>query len=321
MNRRRLILASCASALAAAAATAAAQTWPEKDLRMVLPFSAGGSADITTRIFAAGLARQLGRQVMVDNRPGAGGLLGSDLVAKSPADGYTILVAGNGFVTLPLLRARMPYAEGDLIPVTAINTTPSVLLAGAAGPKSLKELQALGRSRNNLNFGTAGVGSTGHFVAEMVRDALGIPVTVVHYKSAAEVTTALIGGQIDAASEAAVAAHNYVRSGKLNALGVTAEARSGLLPAVPTTAEQGFDGIQIQHWGGLFVPRGTPPAVIDRLHAAAQAAMRDDGTLRSQFASAGYEPLLGSRADFENRLAAERQKLARIVADSKMRQD
>lgn len=322
MNRRHFIRISIAAAVAAGATLAAqAQTWPEKDLRMVLPFSAGGSADISTRIFAAGLGRQLGRNVIVDNRPGAGGLLGSDMVAKSAPDGYTILVAGNGYVTLPLLRTRMPYAEGDLIPVSSLNTTPSVLMANASGAKSLKDLQVLGRSRNNLNFGTAGLGSTGHFVAEMVRDALGVPVTVVHYKSAAEVTNALMGGQIDVASEAAVAAQAYVRSGRLNALGVTSDTRSSLLPNVATTVEQGFGDIQIQHWGGMFVPRGTPAAVVDRLHAAMQAAMRNDTTLRSQLVSSGYEPLLGTRADFENQIKAERQKLAKIVADSKMSQD
>jgi tripartite-type tricarboxylate transporter receptor subunit TctC len=322
MKRRQLLQHGLASAaLLSSSLVARAQSWPERDLRLVLPFSAGGSADIAARMVAAALARQLGRQVIVENRPGAGGLVGSDLVAKSAPDGYTLLVAGNGFITLPLLRPRMPYAEGDLVPVSAINATPSVLLANATGAKTILELQTLGRNRNNLNFGTAGQGSTGHFVAEMLRGSLGVPVTVVHYKSGSEVVTALIGGQIDAASEAAVAAQSYVRSGKLNALAITADTRLKLLPQVPTTAEQGFADIQIQHWGGLFAPRGTPLAVLDRLHAAMQQAMRQDETLRNQLAGGGYEPLLGSRAEFENRLNAERSKLAKIVADSKMSQD
>jgi tripartite-type tricarboxylate transporter receptor subunit TctC len=320
--RDLLAAALCTLMFGAAALPAAAQgNWPDKDLRFVLPFSAGGSGDIVARLYAAALGKQLGRNVIVDNRPGAGGLIGSDAVAKSAADGYTLLVAGNGVVTLPLLRQKMPYAEGDLVPVAAMNTTPSVLLSAAPGVKNLKDLQALGKSRGVLNFGTAGQGSTGHFVGEMVRDSLGVPVTIVHYKSASEVTTALIAGQIDVASEAAVAAQAYIKGGKLNALGVTADKRSSLLPAVPTTVEQGFGEIRIQHWGGMFAPRGTPVAVLDRLHAAMQSAMSDDATLRSQLATNGYEVLPGSRVDFERKLQDERQKLARVVANSKMSLD
>lgn len=323
MTRRHFLAALAAATLnALLSLPAAAQAaWPEKDLKFVLPFAAGGSADLTARLYAAALGKQLNRNVIVENRPGAGGLIGSDLVAKSPADGYTLLIAGNGYVTLPLLRQKMPYAEGDLVPVSTMNTTPSVLMSNAPGVKSLKDLQALGRAKGGLNFGTAGLGSTGHFVAEMLRDALGVNATIVHYKSGSEVVNALIGGQIDAAAEAAVAARTYVGSGKVAGLGVTSDTRSALLPEVPTTAEQGFGGIRMQHWGGLFAPRGTPPAVIDRLHAAMQAAMRDDATLRSQLASNGYEALLGSRADFERRLQDERQRLAKIVAESKMSLD
>lgn len=323
MQRRRFLSSAAITAILGPLASSvhAQAPWPDKDLKFVLPFAAGGSADLTARLYAAALAKQLNRNVIVENRPGAGGLIGSDLVAKSPADGTTLLVAGNGYVTLPLLRQKMPYAEGDLVPVSTMNTTPSVLMSNAPGVKSLKDLQALGRAKGGLNFGTAGLGSTGHFVAEMLRDALGVNATIVHYKSGSEVVNALIGGQIDAAAEAAVAARTYVASGKVAGLGVTADTRSALLPEVPTTVEQGFGSIRMQHWGGLFAPRGTPPAVIDRLHAALQAAMRDDATLRGQLASNGYEALLGSRADFERRLQDERQRLAKIVADSKMSLD
>ncbi|MBT2322243.1 tripartite tricarboxylate transporter substrate binding protein [Variovorax paradoxus] len=250
LHRRTLLLAGWAglTVMAATKAPAYAQgTWPDKPIRLVLPFSAGGPGDITARLIAQGLGKQLNQSVIVDNKPGAGGLIGSDFVAKSAPDGYTILIAGNGAVANALLRTKMPYADSDLVPVVEGNTAPSVMVASAsAGFRDLKELQAYGKRKGVITFGTAGAGSTGHFVGEMVSAALGVPVTIVHYKSGSETVNAIVGGQIDMASEAPVGVMGYVKGGKLRAVAVTDDKRAAVLADVPTTTEQGFPTIHRQ---------------------------------------------------------------------------
>jgi len=311
--------------LAAAAAPAFAQThWPQKPIRFILPFSAGGPGDITTRLLAQALGKQLKQTVIVENKPGAGGLIGSAYVAKSAPDGYTLLIAGNGMVSNALLRAKMPYAPGDLVPVVSTNTAPSVLVVRSGiAAKNLKELQAYARSQpGGITFGTAGTGSTGHFVAEMVKTSLDVPVTLVHYKSGAEDVAASLGGQIDVVSEAAVGILTYARAGRVVVLAVTGDKRLPLLPDTATTAEQGFPGIRMHHWGGIFAPRDTPTSVMDRISAAMLTALKTDQTLRAQLEANGYYTTVsGGRAEFEQFLLAERQRLGKIVKDSQMTLD
>jgi tripartite-type tricarboxylate transporter receptor subunit TctC len=325
LHRRTLLLAGWAglTVIAATSAPAHAQgAWPDKPIRLVLPFSAGGPGDITARLIAQGLGKQLNQTVIVDNKPGAGGLIGSDFVAKSAPDGYTILIAGNGAVANALLRTRMPYADSDLVPVVEGNTAPSVVVASAsAGFRDLKELQAYGRRKGGLTFGTAGAGSTGHFVGEMVGAALGVPVTIVHYKSGSETVNAIVGGQIDLASEAPVGVMGYVKGGKLRAVAVTDDKRTAALPDVPTTTEQGFPTIQMQHWGGLFAPKGTPAAVLDRIAAALDTAFKTDAAMRAQFAANGSQVGGGTRAEFAQVIAREKQRLGKIVSDARMSLD
>ncbi|MGJ7505853.1 Bug family tripartite tricarboxylate transporter substrate binding protein [Variovorax sp. GT1P44] len=325
LHRRTLLLAGWAglAVIAAASAPAYAQgTWPDKPIRLVLPFSAGGPGDITARLIAQGLGKQLNQTVIVDNKPGAGGLIGSDFVAKSAPDGYTILIAGNGAVANALLRTKMPYADSDLVPVVEGNTAPSVMVASAtASFRDLKELQAYGKRKGGLTFGTAGAGSTGHFVGEMVGAALGVPVTIVHYKSGSETVNAIVGGQIDLASEAPIGVTGYVKGGKLRAVAVTDDKRTAALPDVPTTTEQGFPTIQMQHWGGLFAPKGTPPVVLDRIAAALDTAFKTDAAMRAQFEANGSQVGGGTRADFAQVIAREKQRLGKIVSDARMSLD
>jgi len=325
LHRRTLLLAGWAglTVIAATNAPAYAQgTWPDKPIRLVLPFSAGGPGDITARLIAQGLGKQLNQSVIVDNKPGAGGLIGSDFVAKSAPDGYTILIAGNGAVANALLRTKMPYADSDLVPVVEGNTAPSVMVASAsAGFRDLKELQAYGKRKGVITFGTAGAGSTGHFVGEMVGAALGVPVTIVHYKSGSETVNAIVGGQIDMASEAPVGVMGYVKGGKLRAVAVTDDKRAAVLADVPTTTEQGFPTIQMQHWGGLFAPKGTPPAVLDRIAAALDTAFKTDAAMRAQFEANGSQVGGGTRAEFAQVIAREKQRLGKIVSDARMSLD
>lgn len=319
----RLAIAALATAvLWSGQAPAAASRWPEKPIRLVLPFSAGGPGDITTRLIAQALGKQLGQTVLVDNRPGAGGIIGAEYVAKSPPDGYTLLVAGNGAVANGLLRAKMPYAEGDLIPVVSTNTAPSVMVTGSLAPfKDLKSLQAYGKAKGGITFGTAGAGSTGHFVAEMIESALGVPVTLVHYKSGGESLNAVMGNQIDLASESPVGVTGFVRSGKLRPIAVTDGKRALALPEVPTSAEQGFSSIRMQHWGGIYAPKGTPAQIMDRVAQAVQIAMQSDSELRAQLERYGYRPEGGTRADFTRFIENERIRLEQIVRSSHMTLD
>lgn len=320
---RRQLLAIAGLALGSAGLPALAQDgWPNKPIRIVLPFSAGGPADLVSRLVAQALSKQFNQSVVVDNKPGAGGIIGSDAVAKSPADGYTLLVAGNGLIANALLRSKMPHAESDLVPVVGTHTAPSVIVTSPTnGVTNLKELQAYAKRKGSLNFGTAGVGSTGHFVAEMVRAELGVPITVVHYKSGSETVNAMMGGQIDLASEAPVGVKAYITSGKVRALGATGDKRSPHVPEVPTTAEQGYPNIRIQHWGGLFAPKGTPAAIMDRVARALQSSLQSDAEVRAKFEATGNEPAAGTRAEFERTIQLEKVRIGKIVADSKMTLD
>lgn len=324
--RRRILFGACAAVLAVTlplGKLAAAQPqWPDKSLRLVLPFSAGGPGDITTRLIAQALGKQLGQSVIVDNKPGAGGLIGSEYVARSAPDGYTLLVAGNGAVANALLRARMPYADGDLVPVVSTNSTPSVMVAGPNAPfRDLKSLQAYARSKGGITFGTAGAGSTGHFVAEMVGAALGVPVTLVHYKSGGESLNAVIGGQIDLASEAPVGVMSFVRAGKLRAIAVTGDKRAPSLPDVGTSVEQGFGSIRMQHWGGIYAPKGTPAPIMDRVAKAMQTAFQSDQELRAQLEKFGYQPGAGGQPEFARFIDGEKERLGKIVRDAHMTLD
>jgi tripartite-type tricarboxylate transporter receptor subunit TctC len=322
LARRQFLQAAAMAALPALSGAAWAQAYPARPVRLLCGFPGGSSQDIVARIVGQWLSERFGAPVIVDNRPGAGGMTGSGIVARSAPDGYTLLIAGNGAIANALLHANMPYADADLVPVVATNSAPSVLVTGAANPiHDLRELQAWAKTRNGLNFGDAGAGSTGHFVAEMLATALGVPVTVVHYKSGSETINAILGGQIDLASEAPVGVLAFVRSGKVRALAVADDKRLALLPAVRTTAEQGFASVQMQHWGGIYAPKGTPPAILDRIADAMRRAFSEDAALRAQFEAIGYRTLGGTRAEFERFIGGEKQRLGKLVKDARMTAD
>lgn len=294
--------------------------WPTKPIRIVAPYAPGGAGDESARSIAEGLSKALGQPVVVDNKPGAGGVIGADIVAKSPADGYTLLAGANGTLINPLIHRKLPYAASDLVPVSGVSFSPSLIVADPdIGVKTLAELQAHAKADpKGIFFGTTGIGSTGHFSGEMIKAALGVPFTFVQYKGSGETSLALSAHQVQLLSDVpSVAMVNLGKAGKVRMLAVASDKRMPQLPDVPTTAEAGFPTIRMTHWLGLFAPKGTPPAVLDKLNAAAQAFITSP-TERANIAARNSEPMVGNRAQFSAFVDSETMRLGKMAKELKM---
>lgn len=312
------LLLACTAAFAAAPASA---DWPDKPITFVAPFSAGGANDLVARIIAKAVGATLHQSVIVENRPGAGGVVGAAHVARSPADGYTYLVGSNGTVTNSLIRSDQPYKDSELTPVALLSITPSVIVANPSNPaKDLKDFVARAKAAktDRITFSTAGNGSTPHFVAEMVKEATGLPIDPIAYKSGSEGVTAVIGNQVDATSEASIVTLPLIQSGKLKALATTWDKRMASAPDIPTTAEQGFPAIRIGHWAGLFAPAGTPADVLDKMNAAVEQSLQTK-EVQDALRQSSIEPGGGSRASFVEFAASERERLGKVVKNGNMR--
>lgn len=311
-------------ALAAALCPLAAHAeWPERPITVVVPFGPGGANDLIARVAAAGLSKRLGQTVIVENKPGAGTIVGASYVARAKPDGYTFLIGAAGVITNSLLRTKMPYADSDLVPVGMIAVAPSVIVVSPSSPaNNMKEFVALAKSKgkDGMNFATAGGGSTPHFVSEMLKDATGAQFTIVPYKSGQDGVNAVLGNSVDATSEASIVVLPQIKAGKLKAIATTFERRISAYPSLPTTAEQGFPSVNIGHWAGLFAPKGTPPAIIARVNAELQASMKTKETT-DRLVPSGIEPAAGSVASFAEFIAAERDRLGKIAKKANMTAD
>ena len=313
--------AIAAALVLSAAVPASAQAWPTKPIRFVVPFGPGGANDLVARAVAEAASRQLGQPIIVDNRPGAGSVLGSDLVAKSAPDGYTFLAPAAGVITNAMIKAKMPYREDDLVPVALMAVSPSVIVVPADSPiKDLKGFVAASKAGKGLNFSTAGTGSTPHFVAEMLRLKTGAKLQIIPYKSGSEGVVAVIGKQVDATSEASVVVLPQIRGGKLRALASTWDRRIAAMPDIPTAAEQGFPSVFIGHWSGVFAPKGTPDAILDKMNAAINTALKTP-ELRARLIPQGIDPIGGTRADFAKFLQGEKTRLAQVAKSAAMKED
>jgi tripartite-type tricarboxylate transporter receptor subunit TctC len=257
--------------LAVTAMTAIAQTFPNKPIRIVVPYPAGGPIDMTTRPLAQKLTDAMGNPVVVDNRGGANGIIGTDNVAKSPADGYSLVVAsGGGFAIGPHVYLKLPFdVFKDFAPVSLFVTLPELLAAHPSLPvKSVKELVALAKQRpNQLNFGSSGTGSTPHLAGEMLKNAAKIQMVHVPYKGMGPATMDLIAGQLQLVFADMPVLLQQVKGGKLRALAVGTVQRSSSLPEVSTMSESGFPQVEAYNWYALYVPAATPKAIIARLNA------------------------------------------------------
>jgi tripartite-type tricarboxylate transporter receptor subunit TctC len=310
------MVAACLLVCAAAPARA---EWPDHPIRFVVGFGPGGANDLIARFAAEGVGKQLHQTVVVENRPGAGAVIGTAFVAHSAADGYTFLVGAASTITNSLLLKDLPYEDADLVPVGMIAVAPSTIIVNPSVPASnMKEFIAWAKAQNGkATFSTAGNGSTPEFVAEMIKEAAGVSFTIVPYRSGGDSVNAVLGNSVAATSEASIVVIPKIKAGLLKAIATTYEKRISIYPSIPTTAEQGYPTIQIGHWAGLYAPRGTPAPVIERMNAALQEALKMP-EVKDKLIKTGIEPAGGSVADFVAFTKTERQRLSELAAKIKV---
>ena len=303
LSRMKTLLRCALLAALVAPLGVLAQSWPTaKPIRMVIPFPAGGATDIVGRTIAQKLSAAIGQQIVIDNKPGAGGTIGADLVAKAPPDGYTILMATSSTHSVgPALNAKMPYdAFRDFAPVVHVANAPSVLVVGRNFPAStVQELVALiKRSPGQYNFGSSGIGTYPHLSAEMFKwRAGGLFVVHIPYRGTGLVITDLVAGQIAFLMDSIVSAQPHIGDGKVKPLAVSGSRRSISAPTVPTFAEAGIPGMDFSNWFGVFAPTGTPADIVQRLNRELNAALRSPEVVE-RLQRAGAEPMGGTPEQF-----------------------
>ena len=306
-------------ALAASAPAAAQGSYPSKPVRLVVPFPAGGTTDILARAVAQKLSETWGQQVIVDNRPGAGGNIGSELVAKSPPDGYTLLMGTVGTHAInPSLYAKMPYDHvKDFTPVILVAGVPNVLVVNPALPvNSVPELIAYAKANpNKLNFASSGNGTSIHLSGELFKTMTGAQMTHVPYKGSSPALTDLIGGQVQLMFDNLPSSLQFIKAGKLRALAVTTAARSQALPDVPTLAESGLPGFEASSWFGVLAPAGTPPAIVEKINGAV-AAWLASPEAKEKLAGQGAIAAGGTSDAFVRHIADESSKWSKVVKAS-----
>ena len=312
LNRLRI---AAAVARIAANCTALAQNYPARTIRMVIPFAAGGNTDIIGRIFAPKMAEILGQQIIIDNRGGAGGAIGTEIVMRAPPDGYTLLMASAGHTINPSMVKKLPYdSVRDFTPMGIVADVPTAfVLHPSLPPKNLKEFVALAKVRpNDIFYSTAGIGTVGHLSAELLISTAKIKLTGVHYKGSGPAMTDLVGGHIQMQFPSMPAAVPYVASNRLRMIAQTGEKRSPAAPTVPTMIEQGMKDFIVSSGFSMFGPANTPKAVVDRVNAALIQALKDPKVSKTLLEQ-GAEPN-GSTPDVHDKFnRAEIQKWIQVV--------
>ncbi len=315
-NSARWIVVACSALLTTCVS---AQGYPERPIRIIVPYAPGGNIDITARTIQPGLSELLHQSIIVDNRTGAGGTIGSDLAAKAPPDGYTVLVGSSGTLTIaPSLYTRNPYNPvRDFAPVSFVSTVPLVVEVHPSVPaKNIKELISLAKSKpGKLTMASSGTGTTNHLTGEMFQSVTKTRFIHVPYKGSGPALVDLMGGQVDLMFDQMSSSASYIRSGKLRALAVTSEKRAAIFPDVPTVAESGVPGFEASTFTGLVVPTGTPHDIINKLNAAtvkvlARAAVKD------RFASFGAEAFSSTPEQLGAFIKQDFAKWTKVVKDA-----
>jgi tripartite-type tricarboxylate transporter receptor subunit TctC len=323
MRRRRLLALAPLLALPGHL-RAQAPDFPSRPLRLVIPFTAGGSNDIVGRMLAEALAQRLGQSVVVENRGGAGGVIGNDIVAKAPPDGHTVLLAGSGsFLISSLVQPRLPYDPvRDFAPVGYIGASPNVICVNPRVPaRNLAELRAAARAAPTpLRYGTPGVGTNGHALGAMIGVVLGVELEAVHYRGTGPALTDVLAGRLEILTNASAPLQPHIAAGTLRALAVAGRTRSVALPDLPTSVEQGFPELDSATWYGLLATGGTPPDRIAMLHGALNAVLAD-ADLRRRMVEHGVDEIAPSAApaDFGRLMAEDRTRWQAVVQRANLR--
>jgi tripartite-type tricarboxylate transporter receptor subunit TctC len=318
MKALKLARALAIAALVAQADGAMAQNFPSKPVRIIVPFAAGGAVDVLARLIGSKLQDAFHQPVIVESKPGAGGNIGADLVAKSPPDGSTILITPNGQAISPSLYRNLPYdGRNDLAPVTQLVASNLILVASPKSSiTSVQELISLAKAKpGSLNYGSSGVGNPLHLTMEMFKHAAGIEVLAIPYKSDAEINTALIGGQVQVAVVPLATARQLIEDGQLRPLGVTGARRSDVLPNVPTVGEAGVAGFASSSWQGFFVAAKTPPDIVTTIQRETAKVLHMPD-VRERLRGFAYEPVGSTPEEFGAFFRAEIDKFAQVVKDA-----
>jgi tripartite-type tricarboxylate transporter receptor subunit TctC len=319
-NGARALLCVLAASFAFAAASARAQTYPNRPVRVILPFAAGGMADITTRLVADKLGDKLGQRIIVDNQPGAGGIAAARSVLASPADGYTLALVTNGTaISVPLFKTLPFDPVKDFAPISGFGNFDLAMAANAASPYHtladfLRDAKA---NPGKLNVGTIGVGSTQNLGAELLRSLSGDGLTIITYRTAPEAVIALLRNDIQLLVESYATVKPGLEDGKLRVLAMSGAKRSQVLPNVPTVAEAGVPGYEVRSWNALFAPAGTPPDIIAKLNQAVREVMAQPD-VKHRLLDLGIEAQAGPPEEIAARLKADIAKWAKVIDDAKI---
>ncbi len=303
------------------AGSAAAQTWPSRTVRIIVPFAPGGGIDALARTLAQKLAEQTGGSFVVDNRPGAGGVLAAELVARAKPDGYTLLVAGTELGINPATRPKLQFdALRDFTHISQLVGLQNMLASHPSVPvKNVKELIVLAKARPaQLTYGSSGTGGGPHLAGELFQSMAGIRWVHIPFKGAGPASIAVIGGEIDFMFSSTAGLAGHVRIGKLRAIAVTGPTRFAQMPEVPTIAESGVPGYSVTGWNGLCAPAGLPPELVRRLHAEAARALHNSDVM-DMLARSGVEPVTSTPEEFVQFLRTEIAKWTKVVREANIR--
>jgi tripartite-type tricarboxylate transporter receptor subunit TctC len=306
---------ACVAILLGAACAQAQQDYPSRPIRIVVPSVAGGGTDSSTRIVVSKLEDILGQRVIVDNRPGAGSIIGTEMVARSAPDGYTLLAAISSMTIQPSMQKKLPFDPvKDFAPISVFVRLPNVLVGHPSlQPKNLRELIAFVKARpGQLSFASAGTGSNLHLCMEMFLSMTGLKMVHVPYKGASQAIADLTAGYVPLMITNMITGTTQVNAGRLRAYGVTSAKRSAAAPEIPTIAEQGVPGYEAVQWYGLMAPAGTPREIVSRLYKGVAAALQDS-TVKERFISSGAEPVGNSPEEFAKLVKSEIAKWAKVV--------
>ena len=316
-----MLFRTALAAIALAATAAFAQDYPVKPIKLIVPFAPGGVTDNAARVIADELGARLGQPVIVENKPGASGNIGSVQVAQSPPDGYTLVLGFDGTMVInPHVFAKMPFDPlKDFAPITKLGDAALLLVAHPSVPaKNMKEWLALAKAKpQSWPYGTSGTGGTPHLAGELLKQRTGIDLVHVPYKGGGQAITDVLGGQIPLVFTAIATAQQHVKAGKLTPLGVPGVKRSSALPDVPTFIESGLPGFEAVSWVGVLAPKGTPKAIIDKLQREIAAVLKTDA-VKERYAALGIDPVGNTPDEFAAQMKADSARWAEVVKAAKI---